>query len=63
MQATIENPTETAHVRLYVSGDSHQRVKEVRRLLEKKNKSDVKLSEVYLKAIDLGLQQLEKEVA
>lgn len=67
MEETIENTTETAHVRLYVPTNNHGRAKRLTKIisaknvLEKKEMTAAKLHDTYLTALEIGLTALEQQ--
>ena len=63
MEITLEKDIPVAHVRLAVPLTNHARIQQVKRLLSVKQNQDVNLVDIYLKAIEKGLPQLEKEAA
>lgn len=63
MTDTIENDNALAHVRLGVPATNHARAHRLKRLLQVQKNEDVTVIQVYLKAIEIGLKELEKTAA
>lgn len=63
MDVTIEKNAPVVNVRLAMKVETHAKTQRVRRLLQVKNNQDLTLINIYLKAIEIGLTQLEKEAA
>lgn len=59
MDATIEKPVKTVNVRLSVQDGTHARIRKISREKSAEAGSDVKILDVYLQVIELGLKQLE----
>ena len=63
MEDTIEKQEGVTNVRFGVPKENHERILSVKRHLQSKTNEDLTVIKVYLKAIELGLAELEKEAA
>ena len=63
MENTTEKTEALAHVRLSVPKVNHDKAHSIKRLLQVKKNEDVTVISIYLRAIEIGLSQLEQEAA
>lgn len=62
MTETIENPVKNRHVRFEVQANTHDRAHRVKRQLAIQKNQDITVINIYLKAIEIGLEKLETEL-
>lgn len=63
METILENGRTVTCVRLNMPIEQHARAHSIKRSLAQKSNRDVTVLNIYMQAIELGLQQLEKEAA
>ncbi|MFZ2905296.1 MAG: hypothetical protein WAZ98_03735 [Cyclobacteriaceae bacterium] len=63
METTLENGRTVTCVRLNMPIEQHGRAHAIKRKLALQKNQDVTVLNIYMQAIELGLQQLEREAA
>lgn len=63
MEDTIEKEPKIANVRFAIPVEVNDQAHKVKRLLQAKNNEDLTVVEIYIRAMQIGLNEIEKSAA